>query len=211
MRPGLQAKLLRLIEEKRFRPLGAEATVPFAARILAATHADLEARVQGGSFRHDLYYRLTVVTLRVPPLAERLDDLPELIAKLGGEDPRRLRFSEPAIAWLKQRRWPGNVRELRNVIERLILLSDADLVTVDTLEELVDMPPTEVPPDLDTIAGQVLALPTGAGSKLRMLEAAVVRCALEVCGGNKSAAARLLCVDRKVIERKAQRHADDAG
>jgi DNA-binding NtrC family response regulator len=204
---GAQGKLLRLLEEKQFRPLGSEAMVPFGARLIAATHADLEARVAAGSFRQDLYYRLTVVTLRVPSLAERSDDLPELLTALGGEHARKLRFSQEAIAWLAERRWPGNVRELRNVVERLRLLSDDDAITVDTLEELVEPRPSDVPAELDAIARSVVALPSGDESKLRMLEAAVVRRALEISGGNKAAAARLLGVERKVIERKVHRHA----
>jgi DNA-binding NtrC family response regulator len=115
----LQAKLLRVLEDRRFRPLGSETELPVRARILAATHVDLERRLADGTFREDLFYRLNVVTIEVPPLSERKDDIIELIAEFASELPRKLKFTEDATAWLTDRPWPGNVRELRNVVERV--------------------------------------------------------------------------------------------
>ena len=136
----LQAKLLRVLEDRRFRPLGAEEERPLQARILASTHVDLQRRIAEGRFREDLYYRLNVVTLHVPPLAERGEDIPELVASFSADLPRKLRFTESAMTWLERRPWPGNVRELRNVVERVSLLSETDTIDVPTLEELANPP-----------------------------------------------------------------------
>jgi len=205
---GLQAKLLRVLEERRFRPLGAETEQPVHARILAATHADLEKRIVDGTFREDLYHRLNVVTLQVPPLAERVDDIPELVVSFCEDLSRRLVFTEDAMQWLRRRRWTGNVRELRNVIERLALLADKDTIDVATLDDLA---PSARPPgvaEIDRLARELLALPERTGSKLRAIERAVLHHAIETCGGNKSAAARLIGVDRKALERKWERFGD---
>src|SRR5580700_8480285 len=126
----LQAKLLRVLEDRRFRPLGAEDELPLRARVVASTHVDLQQRIAQGRFREDLYYRLNVVTITVPPLAERVEDLPELVLSFSAELPRRLRFTATAIEWLAHRPWPGNVRELRNVIERLSLLAEETTIDV---------------------------------------------------------------------------------
>src|SRR5205823_9526534 len=129
--------LLRVIEDRHFRPLGSESEMPLRARIVAATHVDLERRIADGRFREDLYYRLNVVTIDIPPLSERGDDLAELLLAFCSELPRKIRFTGEAVDWLARRRWAGNVRELRNVIERLSLLSETDLIDVAVLEELV--------------------------------------------------------------------------
>jgi two-component system response regulator HydG len=109
----LQAKLLRVLEERRFRPLGSEAELPLKARVLAATHVDLEQRIQERRFREDLYYRLNVVSMEIPSLNERKEDLPELLGACLADLPRKLVFGENAVAWLKRRSWPGNVRATR--------------------------------------------------------------------------------------------------
>src|SRR6185369_126352 len=96
----LQAKLLRVLEDRRFRPLGAEIELPLRARIVAATHVDLEQRIAQGRFREDLFYRLNVVTVTLPSLADRGDDMLELLATFAGEGTRKLRFTDGAIAWL---------------------------------------------------------------------------------------------------------------
>src|SRR6185436_1063938 len=116
--------------------------------------------------------------------------------------PRKLTFTESAIAWLVHRPWPGNVRELRNVVQRLALLSDADRVSPATLEELVGRESLGASHALDDLAKSILALPLRLGSKLDVIERAVLHHAIETCGGNKSAAARLIGVDRKALERK---------
>jgi DNA-binding NtrC family response regulator len=202
----LQAKLLRVLEDRRFRPLGAEEERPLEARVLASTHVDLERRIAEGRFREDLFYRLNVVTIRVPSLAERLDDVPELVSAFAALLSRKLRFSASAMAWLRNRPWPGNVRELRNVIERVALLAEGDDVEVGTLEELARLPsPNDARLEIDRMARALLALPDRLGSKLDVIERAVLHHAIESCGGNKSAAARLVGVDRKALERRWER------
>jgi DNA-binding NtrC family response regulator len=205
----LQAKLLRVLEDRRFRPLGAEEERPLMARILASTHVDLQRRIVEGRFREDLFYRLNVVTLNVPSLSERVEDIPELVASFSGDLPRKLRFTENAMAWLERRPWPGNVRELRNVIERVALLAEEDTIDVPTLEELAN-PPTagDARMEIDRMARSLLALPERLGSKLDVIERAILHHAIEACGGNKSAAARLIGVDRKALERRWERLSD---
>jgi two-component system response regulator HydG len=202
----LQAKLLRVLEDRRFRPLGAEEERPLQARVLASTHVDLERRIAEGRFREDLFYRLNVVTIRVPALNERLEDLPELVHSFAADSARRLRFSDAAMGWLRHRPWPGNVRELRNVIERVALLSDGDTVEVSALDELARGPSAnDARLEIDRMARALLALPDRLGSKLDVIERAVLHHAIESCGGNKSAAARLVGVDRKALERRWER------
>src|SRR5450432_1743309 len=205
----LQAKLLRVLEDRRFRPLGAEEERPLMARILASTHVDLQRRIVEGRFREDLFYRLNVITLQVPSLSERVEDIPELVASFSGDLPRKLRFTENAMAWLARRPRPGNVRELRNVIERVALLAEEDLIDVPTLEELAN-PPTagDARMEIDRMARSLLALPERLGSKLDVIERAILHHAIEACGGNKSAAARLIGVDRKALERRWERLSD---
>jgi DNA-binding NtrC family response regulator len=206
----LQAKLLRVLEDRRFRPLGAEAEIPLKARVLAATHVDLDERKNDGSFRQDLFYRLNVVTVHLPSLAERGDDLIELLNAFCAELPRKLRFTDEAIAWLMRRQWPGNVRELRNVVERLALLADSDLVDVPVLADLAaERPAPDATAEIDRLARALLALPERLGSKLRVIERAVLHHAIESCNGNKAAAARLIGVDRKVLERRWDRHTNE--
>jgi DNA-binding NtrC family response regulator len=199
----LQAKLLRVLEDRRFRPLGSESELPVRARILAATHVDLEKRIAEGRFREDLYYRLNVVSIDVPSLAERGNDMHELLLAFSSDLPRPMKFTDDAIAWLARRRWPGNVRELRNVVERLALLAETDLVTVPVLEDLAaERAQGDSAGEVERIAKRLLALPASVGSKLDVIERAMVQHAIELSNGNKSAAARLIGVDRKALERK---------
>jgi DNA-binding NtrC family response regulator len=201
----LQAKLLRVLEDRRFRPLGAEVELPVRARILAATHVDLERRIGEGRFREDLLYRLNVVTIDVPSLAERGEDLIELLHAFSSELPRKVRFTDAAITWLARRRWAGNVRELKNVVERIALLAESDLVDVPALEELVRDRGSDAMGDIDRMAKMILAIPSAARSKLDLIERAILQHAIEVSNGNKSAAARLIGLDRKALERKWER------
>jgi DNA-binding NtrC family response regulator len=202
----LQAKLLRVLEDRRFRPLGAEQEVQLRARVLAATHVDLEKRIAEGRFREDLFYRLNVVAIDVPALSDRETDIPELVVAFASQLGRKIRFTDASIAWLIRRRWPGNVRELRNVVERLALLAETDLIEPKTLEELArERYNVDANTEIDRLARALLALPDRLGSKLHVIERAVLHHAIEACGGNKSAAARLIGVDRKSLERKWER------
>ena len=206
MPPELQAKLLRVLEDRRFRPLGSETDLPLKARVLAATHVNLEERIREGRFREDLFFRLNVVSVVVPPLEERREDISELLGAFLSEIPRKLVFSAAAVEWIHRRKWPGNVRELRNTVERLALLSDDDRIEVPALDEIVGTTTLDVSIDeIDQLARSILALPIRRGSKLDVIERAVLHHAIETCSGNKSAAARLIGVDRKALERKWER------
>jgi two-component system response regulator HydG len=134
MSPGTQAKVLRVLQEHEFQRLGGTRTIKVDVRILAATHRDLSAMVRRGAFRADLFYRLNVVTIDVPPLRERKEDIPALVAtllrRLAGELKRSLEGIRPdALEALMRHEWPGNVRELENVIERAALLADGPWIT----------------------------------------------------------------------------------
>jgi DNA-binding NtrC family response regulator len=201
----LQAKLLRVLEDHLFRPLGSEEEIPLRARVLAATHVDLETRMRRGQFREDLFYRLNVVAIDLPSLSERQEDLHELVHAFIAELPRKLRFSEEAMNWMRKRSWPGNVRELKNTIERLALLSDSADMDIALLREIVGDDANRSTMEVEQLAKAILALPSGLGSKLDVVERAVLHQAVEVCSGNKSAAARLIGVDRKALERKWER------
>jgi DNA-binding NtrC family response regulator len=142
IKPEVQAKLLRVIQEKEFLPLGAVQSVQVDVRIIAATNIDLHELVERGDFREDLYYRLNVITLQLPPLRERREDIPALvdhfIAKYAAENGRVVQGLTPeAMALLLDHAWPGNVRELENVIERAVVLASAPDIGVDLLPETV--------------------------------------------------------------------------
>jgi NtrC-family two-component system response regulator AlgB len=154
--PELQAKLLRFLDERRFERVGDSRTREVDARIVAATNRDLEAEVAAGRFRGDLFYRLAVVALRLPPLRERPEDLPALIehllARLSAREHRPPPRLEPAaLAALTGYAWPGNVRELGNALERAIVLSRTDSLSAESLPDAVLATPHELPsPDAHT-------------------------------------------------------------
>jgi len=204
----LQAKLLRVLEDRRFRPLGGEEELPLRARVIAATHVDLQRHMAEGRFREDLFYRLNVVSIEVPSLAERGEDVILLLHSFVAGLSRRLRFTDSAVDWIQRRRWPGNVRELRNAVERLALLSDSDTIDVAVLEDLIGGQLSDGAREVDRMARAILALPARIGSKLDLIERAVLHHAVEMCSGNKSAAARLLGVNRKSLERKLDRFSE---
>ena len=183
---ALQAKLLRVLEDRRIRPVGAEREIPVDVRVVAATNRDLQAAVQAGAFRQDLYYRLNVVQLHMPALRERTDDIPQLArhflrqlsAQLGVPAPT---LGEEELDTLCHYAWPGNVRELRNVMERWLILGKFPYVYFAT-SHMVDEPPSEI--------------------TLEALEKQHILKALASVDGNKSEAARRLGVSRKTLERK---------
>ncbi|TCJ11537.1 sigma-54-dependent Fis family transcriptional regulator [Parasulfuritortus cantonensis] len=139
---ALQGKLLRVLQEREFSPLGSDAVRQVDVRVVAATNRDLQQRVREGAFREDLYYRLDVYTIRVPPLRDRLEDVPDLaaafLAELRAEmDKPVLGFAAPALLALTRYAWPGNVRELRNAVERALLSCRGERIEVDDLPERV--------------------------------------------------------------------------
>ena len=201
--PGGQAKLLRLLENRTFRRVGGVAEIQSDVRVVAATNADLEQRVSEGRFRADLYFRLNVIRIHIPPLHQRSEDVPLLaaafIARYNEEMKRSLHgISQPAMELLEAYRWPGNVRELRNVIERaLILHGDID-----------ELRPEHLP---DALREGAPASPAAApaAAQLGSMEREMICAALKKSGGNQSEAARLLGISRDTLRYRQKRHAID--
>jgi two-component system, NtrC family, response regulator AtoC len=194
--PAVQVKLLRVLQERAFERVGATKTLTVDIRLIAASNRDLQQEVEAGRFRRDLFYRLNVVPLCLPPLRMRLEDIPLLAAhfaaKISEKHGRSLPELEPAlIEALLEYDWPGNVRELENVIERLVVLSLGPRLGLEFLPEnmLRTLPGTE-PTDETTLEGAVAAL------RRRMITAA-----LQSEGGNKVAAARRLGISRSYLHR----------
>ncbi|HZY19807.1 MAG TPA: sigma 54-interacting transcriptional regulator [Ramlibacter sp.] len=149
MPPALQVKLLRVLQERAVRPLGSSQSIPVDVRIISATHRDLEAAMQTGQFRQDLYYRLNVVTLTLPPLGERREDIPLLanhfLHRLAAKYNRRLSgFAPEALKALAAAPWPGNVRQLYNVVEQVCALSTSALVPLALVQRALRVPGVEV-------------------------------------------------------------------
>ena len=202
---ALQTRLLRVIETGRFRPVGASAQEQsFEGRIVAATHADLADRVDQRSFREDLYYRLNVLHVKIPPLVEHPEDIPALVGHFLRQQRRPLQFTTEALALLQAQPWPGNVRQLRSLIDRLSLFADDDLVTPALVERFTDGDTVSTDDTLQKIARTVLHLPI-EGSLLSAMEGALIEEAMTMADHNKSAAARLLNVHRKAVERRLDR------
>jgi two-component system response regulator HydG len=203
-----QAKLLRAIGERRFRSVGGDRDQPFAARVLAATHVDLEARVARGEFRSDLFFRLNVLSVRVPSLAERKGDMGLVAQHCLRDLAPSARIAPDAVALLSQRAWPGNVRELRSVLERAALLAGAGVITASLLQGMdALLQPDVYVSTMDDVVARVDALPGSLTEKLDALEQELVRRALEASGGNQAEAARSLGVHRKWLERRVHARA----
>jgi transcriptional regulator with PAS, ATPase and Fis domain len=198
----LQPKLLRALESRRVRRLGALDEFPIECRIIAAGSPLLEQVVATGEFREDLYYRLNVFTITLPPLRERLEDVEltarHFLAEETREHQQPKRFSDDAIAALLVHRWPGNVRELKNVVERAaILAADSPIVRA---EHLMIQRRTARPVPVDDAVGEI-RIPR-AGKLLDDVEREAVALTLKITGGNQAAAARLLGISRPTLAKK---------
>jgi two-component system, NtrC family, response regulator AtoC len=198
----LQAKLLRTLQERSIRRVGGNDAIPVDVRVIAATNRDLRRLVADGGFRDDLYYRLNVVTITVPPLRERASDIPllaqhflEIFARRSGRPIRRL--APEAVALLAGYRWPGNVRELEHVIERATALSAAETLL-----------PDDLPPHLREERDRAPRLPAD-GMTLEDVKRWYVNKVLEESGGNKLRAAELLGIDRRTLYRILERQATE--
>jgi DNA-binding NtrC family response regulator len=197
---ALQAKLLRVIQERRFLPIGAVEDVPFEARLIAASHRNLAQGVTEGWFREDLFYRLNVVPINVPPLRERREDIPELASTflskaclLNNFEPKRLDAS--AKQHLARQRWRGNVRQLQNLMERVAILLPDPKVTADDLEQLMS------PEDQNKKEDWFAKLMT-----LEELEKEYIGFILRQTHGRKEEAATLLGINRRTLYRKEREY-----
>jgi two-component system, NtrC family, response regulator AtoC len=198
-----QVKLLRVLQEGELPKIGANAPVKVNIRIIAATHRNLAAMVEDGTFREDLYYRLAIVPLRIPPLRERRDDIPELIDVLFQRAKERHGITDislsPAVhKRLTAYRWPGNVRQIENVLERLLVLSPSNIITEVDLPEELPQSPTLTPalwPELPE-----------EGISLEAIERELIRRALEKFDGNQTHAARFLDISRRALIYRMEKH-----
>ena len=205
---ALQAKLLRALQDGEIEPLGSNRLVPFDARIIAATSRDLAALVQAGLFREDLYYRLSVLPLRVPPLRERGGDIPALVELLGDDMAQRgtapPELTPDALALLSAQHWRGNIRELRNVLEQAALHAESDRLDAAHMEavlRLSGLAPIQpaLPPAAPPSANDETALLQPLAEQVRALEQRAIAAALRATGGNKLAAARRLGISRATL------------
>jgi len=208
----LQSKMLRFLEEKAFKRVGGSADIRVDVRVIAATNRDLEKMARSGTFREDLFYRLNVVPIDLPPLRERKEDIPDLVNHFLEQFNREfkkntLRVTDEAMACLTRHDWPGNVRELRNVIERVMILEDRDEVDV------IDLPEDIVHRTHDGDTGSESGAAEGAGTaglvrlpeegiSLRDVQLELLRQALERTGGNQTKAALLLRISRDALRYK---------
>jgi DNA-binding NtrC family response regulator len=202
----LQVKILRVLQDKRFEPIGSTKSHEVDVRIIAATNQDLELLVKNGRFREDLYYRLNVIPIRIPPLRERKSDIPLLIhhflERIRTEEGRQVDgISDEAMKALIEYNWPGNVRELENLIERMSIMKMGGKIELSDLPDQIVKKcaaPLNVSAHMD---GEVISLKDAVSE----YEAGLIRQALEKSGGNKNKAAKLLCINRTTLIEKIKR------
>ena len=202
MPPGMQGKILRVLQERTFERVGGNVTLEAEVRLVAATNRDLEGAIGRGEFREDLYFRLSVFPLTVPPLRHRRDDIPLLaryfLERYAREMHRRVRELHPdSLARLQDYAWPGNVRELQNCIERAVILCDGDLLQPEHLH--LRKPAASEALTVEEIASQGGSLAGVAARAASEAERFRIRHALREAGGNKARAAKLLEVSTRTL------------
>lgn len=221
MPPEAQTRLLRVLQEGEYTTVGGRTAIRANVRIVAATHHDLRQLISQGQFREDLYFRLNVVPIRLPPLRERTVDIPELIShfmgKAGGEGLVPKLIDTVAMERLKAYRWPGNVRELENLVRRLAALYSEEVIGVEVVEaELADVSPSALEPDADGLGGSVErhlrtyfgvhgdTLPAAGlfDRVLREVERPLIMLTLEATRGNQIRAAEVLGLNRNTLRKK---------
>jgi len=203
MPPPLQVKLLRLIQEGEVEKIGSEASGRVDVRVIAATHRDLQAMIEDGTFREDLYYRLAVIPLLMPPLRERPEDIPSLVNEFflkGAERHGRPDLTLPSVLvpYFARYRWPGNIRELQNVIERIVVLARGNEVRKQDLPEFL----CRERGGLDALE---IDLPR-EGISLEAIEKELILKALTKCHWNQTHAARYLDISRKTLLYRMEKH-----
>ena len=203
MSPEVQAKLLRVLETGRFRRLGGTKEIAVDVRVISATNRDLRAGIARGHFREDLYFRLALLTIEVPPLRERPEDICMLIEHFTRQFNQRLskskRFGSAAMKALVRYRWPGNVRELIHVVQQSMVLSDRDLIE-----------PEDLPPAI-TLAGTESTVNAGEEPSLRDMQRHYVLSVMERVGGNRAQAARILQISERNLYRLLRRYSRQSG
>jgi two-component system nitrogen regulation response regulator NtrX len=198
---AMQAKLLRVLEEGEVERIGGDRAITVDVRVIVATHRDLEAHVREGKFRQDLFHRVFVFPLRLPPLRERREDIPVLVEHFARQVSaangwKAMRFAEGAIAALQQHGWPGNIRELRNVVERLMLLANSDEVTAETVA--LALPVSAASPEPGVPASGPLA------ERVRNFEKQTILTELKRHHNQISNTARALGLERSHLYKKAE-------
>jgi DNA-binding NtrC family response regulator len=193
--PAMQVKLLRVIQQREFERVGGETPIKVDVRIISATNKNLKEEVEKGKFRDDLYYRLDVVSIHVPPLRERKDDIPLMVHKFieefSKENNKQIEgITSGALQALVSYRWPGNVRELRNVIESIVVLTKNSIITEQDL------------PSYITSKDEQASLKIPAGVSLAEAEKHLILFTLQNTGGNKTKASEILKIGRKTLHRK---------
>lgn len=203
--PATQVKLLRALQHREVIPVGATEAIPVDTRVIAATNRDLDEEIRAGGFRSDLYYRLNVIALHLPPLRQRRDDIPVLaehflarIAGLRNEEPKTL--SPEAVEAITEYAWPGNVRELENALERSIILTPARTIPASALPERVT----------ERRAEPLVSTRTPPNPTLEAVERAYIMWVLQSESGNKSRAAEVLGIDPSTLYRKLSRYGVEA-
>jgi two-component system response regulator AtoC len=208
-----QVKLLRVLQDRKYERLGGSKTIDADVRFVTASHRNIEEMVARGQFREDLYYRINVVSITMPPLRQRADDVPELarhFAALACREHGRhpVDFTEAALSHLGKHRWPGNVRQLQNVVERLVVMTDDAVIgESEVLEELgpVGVGPKgaePLPEPSMSLEGSVALL----GDAVRKAERKALEKALRKAGGNRTTAARILGISRRTLYYKLEEH-----
>ncbi|MCQ2576890.1 MAG: sigma-54 dependent transcriptional regulator [Treponema sp.] len=193
--PSVQVKLLRVIQEKKFERVGGEKTIEVDVRIIAATNRNMEEEVKAGRFREDLYYRLNVIRIGIPPLRERKEDIPllmtEFLKKFADENGRSIKgFDSRAKTALQNYSWPGNIRELQSFIQSAVVMASGDEITVD------DLPPSLKTSELS----KMITIPLG--TTLEEAELMIINQTLAANNGNKTKTAEVLGIGRKTLHRK---------
>jgi two-component system response regulator HydG len=203
--PATQVKLLRVLQHREVIPVGATEPQPIDTRLLAATNRDLEEEIRRGIFRRDLYYRLNVIAIHLPPLRERPDDIPLLAgafldrsATMRGETPKRL--SSTAQDAMMHYQWPGNVRELENALERAVILTSGEVIELDSLPDRIT-----TPDPVKLVDERPIRNPT-----LEAIERAYIMWVLQSEAGNKTRAAETLGIDPSTLHRKLSRFGAEA-
>jgi DNA-binding NtrC family response regulator len=203
MSANVQAKLLRALEDRRIERLGGDESIPVDVRIISATHRALEEEIDKGNFRADLFYRLRVVTIEIPPLRERREDLPELAAAFARQAEERHKLPErlvgrEALRKLLEHDWPGNVRELKNVIERAAIMSEGDELTAVE----IDTPSRKSVTDVSANGNLLVPYTSDFRDDRREFERRYIARCLEESGGNVTRAASLLGMHRQSLQHK---------